>query len=82
LYRVLSGKLAAVIVVAHHAEAGVEALFGIGVTGGDRRDLGDARIVINPRSGMLVPVFQWPTTPATPLSTRRWATATAVRGSD
>jgi hypothetical protein len=39
LYRVLSGKLAAVIVVAHHAEAGVEALFGIGVTGGDRRDL-------------------------------------------
>ena len=51
LYRVLSGKLSAVIVVAHHAEAGVETLFGVGVPGGDRRDLGDARIVVNPRSG-------------------------------
>ena len=38
LYRVPSGKLSAVIVVAHHAEAGVETLFGIGVPGGDRRD--------------------------------------------
>ena len=44
-------KQAAVIIVAHHAKAGVEALFGIGVPGGDRRNLGDTRIVVNPRSG-------------------------------
>lgn len=51
LYRVLPGKLAAVIVVAHHAEAGVETLSGIGVSGSDRRDLGDAGIVVNPCGG-------------------------------
>lgn len=39
LHRVLPGKLATVIIVAHHAEAGIEALFGIGVPGGDRRNL-------------------------------------------
>jgi len=49
--------------MAHHAEAGIKALLGIGVTGGDRSNLGDARIVIDTRrrnAGPGVPVTDHP----------------------
>ena len=47
----------------HHAEAGVKPLFGIGVSGGNRSDLGDARIVVDPRrrdAGTGIPVADNP----------------------
>lgn len=58
-HRILPGIVAAVVVVAHHAEAGVKALLRVAVAGGDRRHLSDAGVVVDARrrdAGAGVPV--------------------------